>query len=198
MTMSMPLLPDWMSFAWAAVLAGVLAVHAWHAWSMRAQCRWWHLGHTAMAAGMLAMYLDPDMANPVLHRVDPVVFALVAVAEAGAAVVFRRREGVLNPLWASAAVDGLIMAYMLVFPMDGPVLVTCVLVAYLAVQVVAWAFGLWGRAPALRSAVAAGTAPGTARSVAGVGLLADSAPSVRASLAAMAAGMAYMLLAGVV
>ena len=40
--------------------------------------------------------------------------------------------------------------------------------------------------------------PGTARPVAGVGLLADPDPSVRISLAAMAAGMGYMLLAAVV
>ncbi|MHA6805884.1 hypothetical protein [Salinifilum ghardaiensis] len=206
MAMSTPLLPEWARWAWSAVFLAITAVHVWHAASMRSQPRWWHVGHTIMAVGMLLMYAMPHMGHSATFRLGLAVFVLLAAAEAATAVVLRRREGVLNPLWAGAAVDKLVMVYMLALPMRGPAAVTAVLVVYLALQVIAWSFDLWSRVAVVRPATvgtaatvpAGGPATAPVERGAGVGLVADSTPAVRVSLALMAAGMGHMLAASLV
>lgn len=203
MTMSMPLLPDWAQWAWTAVFLGIAVVHVWHAWSMRGQPRWWHLGHTIMAVGMLVMYALPSMNYPGTYRAGLVLFLLVAAAEAAAAIVLRRREGTLNPLWACAVLDKLVMVHMLAFPMHGPVLLTSALVVYLGLQVLAWSLDLWSRVAVVRPATseasvavpAGGPAVAASTQRPGLGLTADGTPAVRISLALMAAGMGHMLVA---
>jgi hypothetical protein len=196
----MYLLPEWLRWVWAAAFLGVVVAHAWHAWSMRGQPRWWHIGHTTMAGGMLVMYLVPHMAHPGLYRAGLVLFVLVAAAEAAWTLVLRRREGWLNPLWVATTVDQLVMVYMLAMPMSGPVLVTSALVVYLGVQTVLWGAGLWSRVPAVRPQEAPLGAPGAASApprAREIGLAAEADVVVRISLAVMAAGMGYMLLTSV-
>lgn len=196
----MSLLPEWLRWVWAAAFLGVVIAHAGHAWSMRGQPRWWHIGHTTMAGGMLVMYLVPHMGHPGLYRAGLVLFVLVTAAEAAGTLVLRRREGRLNPLWAATTADQLVMVYMLALPMSGPALVTSLLVAYLGVQAVLWGAGLWSRVPAVRpqeeplGAIGAASAPPRARVI---GLAAEADVVVRVSLAVMATGMGYMLLASI-
>ncbi|MDR7303699.1 DUF5134 domain-containing protein [Haloactinomyces albus] len=216
--MSMPLLPMWLRIVWVVALCGVIVTHVGHAVAMPGQRRWWHVGHTAMAAGMALMYLLPRMQHPALYRAGLVLFVLIMVAEAAATAVFRRREGMLNPLWLLSAVDMFAMAYMLLAPAARPVWLTWVLVAYLGGQVLGWAFGLWDRLPVFARGLPATVAPGDSPTAVErthrhehavtpladdpapeaapgpvVGLTAHSTVAVRVTLAVMAAGMAYML-----
>ncbi|MFZ0121089.1 MAG: hypothetical protein WAN20_02855 [Pseudonocardiaceae bacterium] len=211
--MSMPLLPQWLRIMWAVALAGVLVLHVWHAWSRPGQPRWWHIGHIIMALGMMGMYLL-GMAHPGLYRAGVALFAVMTVALATTAVVFRRREHVLNPLWVASAVDTLAMTYMLLPYAAQPAGVRWIFIAYLACQILAWALGLWDRVAVLQPAlppilpvpttgVTASTgrvqavAPATAIPAQSgdrvVGLTAHCTPAIRVSLAVMAASMAYML-----
>ncbi len=212
--MDMPLLPHWLRVGWAVVFAAVLVLHLRHARSMSGQARWWHAGHTLMAGGMLGMYLLPRSENVSLYVVGSLFFGAFTAAAGGAAVMLWRREGVLNLLWVTSAVDMFAMVVMLLSPAARPATLSRVLVCYLAVQAVAWACGLWARVPALsasavRSAVTAapatlpvdgeppGPAPvradaleGTARRT---GLTPHHTPGIRVSLALMECGMAWML-----
>lgn len=215
MAMDTPWLPHWLRLVWAAALLVVLLLHVWHAWSMSDQPRWWHLGHTLMAAGMGLMYLLPRMAHETLYRFGVPVFALLTVATVTLAAVLYLRERVLNPLWLVSAVDMLVMTYMLQAAWR-PAVVGYVLAAYLCGQAVAWCLGLWRRVPALESgtptpggspgpgggawpagagsALAVATAaPPAEQAGHSAGLRAPGAWDVRVSLAVMALSMAYMV-----
>lgn len=202
--MTMPLLPQWLAITWAVILLAVTAVHVWHAWTMTGQPRWWHIGHTAMALGMAAMYLLPTMSHPGFGRFGLAAFAVISVVVLVAAVLCWWREGVANPLWLATTVDMLAMTYMFL-PMStwSPAL-TGILIGYLVLQLVAWATNLWSRIPlyatnpATSAPSATTDAPGAADSrtfTPRVGLTGNTDGSVRATLAVMAAGMAYMLAA---
>lgn len=220
MPMSMPLLPEWLRIVWSVALLVVVCLHIWHACSMAGQHRWWHAGHTIMAVGMIWMYLaKPTMAHPAQARTGLVIFAALTAALAVTALVWWRRERALNPLWIASATDMLAMTYMLIPPMSRPATLTWVVVAYLAVQTLAWATGAWGRLPLYRPATptpggalpapvppAGGhsalapetTMTATPASTAGpsrTGLSGHTTPGVRVTLAIMAAAMAYMLAA---
>src|SRR5699024_7662082 len=146
-SMTMPLLPQWLAITWAVILFGVTAVHVWHAWAMRGQPRWWHIGHTAMALGMAAMYLLPTMSHPGFGRFGLATFAVITAAVLGAGILCWWREGVANPLWLATTVDMLAMTYMFL-PMSNWIpAVTGILVGYLVLQFIAWAGNLWARVP---------------------------------------------------
>ena|SRR5699024_954889 len=203
-SMTMPLLPQWLAITWAVVLVGVTAVHVWHAWAMRGQPRWWHIGHTTMALGMAAMYLLPAMSHPGFARFGLTAFGVISLGVMSTAVLHWWREGVANPLWLATTVDMLAMTYMFLPMANWIPVITGVLVGYLCLQTIAWATNLWARIPLYAgNTTTSGTpavtdGPGTANSRAftsRVGLTAITDGSVRATLAIMAAGMAYMLLA---
>ncbi|TNC24222.1 DUF5134 domain-containing protein [Amycolatopsis alkalitolerans] len=192
--MQSALLPGWLRMVWAAALVLVALAHLKHVITMRGQRRWWHTGHTVMAAGMALMYLLPAMDHPVLYQAGLAFYVAAVAALAATTVTNWREEGVLNPLWVATTIDMVAMAYMLL-PARTPVL-TAVFVVYLAGQAVAWSLGLWSRVPVLAPVPAGGEgAAGSPASSAVVGLTAHTSPVVLASLAVMAAGMAYMLLA---
>lgn len=212
--MHMPLLPHWLRVGWAVVFAGVLLLHLRHAHSMSGQARWWHGGHVLMAGGMLGMYLLPRTENAGLYLVGGLLFAALAAASGGAAVLLWRREGVWNLLWVTSAVDMFAMVVMLVSAQARPATLSRVLVCYLAIQAVAWASGLWARLPALSAtAVHKAVVPPTAalpadgkpsgpaplpadtleQTARRTGLTPDHTPDIRASLALMECGMAWML-----
>lgn len=214
--MSMPLLPPWLRVVWVVALGVALVLHVGHAWAMPGQRRWWHVGHTMMAAGMALMYALPRMLYPGLYRVGLVLFAVLTLAVAAATVAVRRHEGTLNPLWVFSAVELLVMTYMFLPPPATPSWLSYLFVGYLVVQVVAWAFGLWERLPVFRTPVLAGGGPAAAHTddTGGdepgptllsadphpeastgpvLGLTAYSSAVVHVTLAVMAASMAYML-----
>ncbi len=183
-TTMLTLLPGWVRVLWIVALAVVAVLHIWHGATTPAQPRWWHGAHTAMALGMIGMYAADPMRQRGLYDVLEVLFAVVAVALVVTAVVVRRRERVLNPLWVVTAVDSAAMSYMaavMLSPSAVPAAVTWVVVAYLAFDTLAWLLDLWGRALASRD-----------RSV---GLSGHNTLDIRLSLAVMAASMAYMLAA---
>ncbi len=202
-------MPTWVRLGWAAVLCVVGVWHVGHAVAMRGERRRWHAGHTVMAAGMASMYLLPRMSHPGWYPAGLAVFALAAAVVVALTLGYRRRDGVLNPLWVASAADMVVMVYMFLPPSSRTPVLTYLFVAYLAGQAAAWALGLWTRVPVLRrsAAVVTEARPGGAvavdagRSPAGevegriVGLTAHSSRTVLASLAVMAAGTAYMLLA---
>lgn len=213
MPMSMPLLPQWLRIVWALLLFVVLVQHAVHARQLRGQPRWWHIGHTMMALGMAAMYLLPRMQYGEWYRAGLVLFGVITAVEAVGVFVLLRREGVFNPLWVSSTIGMLVMTYMMISPVSRPSWLTLLFVGYLAVEVLAWALGLWERLPVLRrpatapdstaelAAPGAATRPSTTEAAARgrvllpIGLPAHSTPGIRASLAIMAASMGYMLVA---
>jgi hypothetical protein len=179
----MTLLPGWVRLAWVITLAVVAAVHIWHGATMAGQPRWWHGAHTAMAVSMLAMYAADPMHQRDLDRGLVVVFAIITAAIAAAAVLVARREGQLNPLWVAAGVDTAAMIYMaavMASPSTAQAAVTWIVVAYLGGQTLAWLLGVWDHVLAHRSSL---------------GLSGHISIDIRLSLAAMAAGMAYMLAA---
>ncbi|MGH3492322.1 MAG: hypothetical protein ACRDRL_25795 [Sciscionella sp.] len=215
-SMNMALLPDWLRLVLALAMLAVLVLHVWHAAAMAGQARWWHVGHTTMATGMVLMFAVMRTRHAVLYGILLAVFVVALLVVAAVAIGARRREGRLNPLWASAVLDMAAMTYMLLPPQDRIGALTGVAVAYLAGQAIAWALGLWDRAPRLRPAAQtargaeepealdhreAGAATVLARRQHSAergqrfGLQAHCTPSIRISLAVMAASMGYMLLA---
>lgn len=200
--MAMPLLPRWLAIAWAVALLGVVVLHIHHAWPMSGQPRWWHIGHTAMAAGMIGMYLLPTMTQPALARAGLVLFSAITVAVLATTMVCRQHEGALNPLWLATGLDMLAMTYMFLPATGRPATLTWIAIAYLAGHASAWASNLWSRIPlhstitSGATAVGAGDGPGAAQAHRPtLGLSGETDLGVRITLAVMAASMAYMLLA---
>lgn len=208
--MAMPLLPQWLSVVWILVLLGVVGLHVWHCYTREGQHRWWHLAHTVMALGMIGMYLLPVMAEPELAEAGLRFFGTGAVLLLAVTVLLGRHEGRLNPLWLASALDMVAMAYMFLPGSLRPAGLTWIVVGYLTCEIGAWLANLWAAprlgvaAPQARPAAATPgvpatpAAPGAATAVASrreLGLSECSALDVRASLALMAASMAYMLAA---
>ncbi|MDT0303042.1 DUF5134 domain-containing protein [Streptomonospora sp. DSM 45055] len=207
-------LPDWVRVGFAVVLAGVAVVHLRHGAQMSRQRRWWHAGHAVMALGMAAMYLLPRMHYEGLHRSGLVLFALLAAATAVAALGLRSREGALNPVWTMSALDYLAMTYMLADPAVRPGWLAYVFAAYFGCAALGWVARAFDRLPVFAHPVAAaGAGAGAAAGVGGGtatggpallsahpaggpgGAPARSRMSVALTLAAMAAAMAFMLVA---
>ncbi len=188
---------------------------------MPGRVRWWHAGHTTMAIGMTLMYLLDRMQHPARYQAGLAVFASALLTVAAITAAISRREGALNPLWLASTLDLLAMVYMLLPAENQNPALTGVVVTYLTCQVLAWALGWWDRAPARHAAVNAqalstqsnmatdATMPLTATGSPAAALLGRPAqqggqyrspelctyttPSIRASLAVMAAAMGYML-----
>lgn len=180
----MTMLPTWARLIWVAVLVVVAVVHAWHVISISGQSRWWHLVHTAMAAGMVAMYAADPMRQAGLDRVLLVTFTALAVVLAGVLVLVAFAEGVPNPLWALAVADTAAMAFMaavMLWPHAIAHVVSWIVVGYLCVEAIGWILGGWDRLPVLRRP--------------SVRLRGHDSIDVRISLALMLAGMASMIAA---
>jgi hypothetical protein len=107
------ILPTWLAVLWAAVLIGVVAVHARHAFESSGQRRIWHSGHVLMALGMAFMYapasIDPVHIGGGVWEVAFGSAALFILAWTVAQLVNRRS---VNALWPLAAIDMSVMAYM--------------------------------------------------------------------------------------
>lgn len=210
---AMTLLPGWLGITLGIVSLLVVGPHIRHIVTTAGQHRWWHVGHTVMAVGMVQMYLL-GMGNDLVNTIGLTVFALITVIMVVTTVRFWVFEGKMNPLWIATAVDMAAMAYMYAPAGMRPAVVTWLFVVYLVGHAVTWATGAWGRMPvfAVESTVAhaepvlsssgsSGTAvasgDGTAAMVArpSLGLSGRKDRGVRVTLAVMALLMAYMLAA---
>lgn len=197
--MTMTLVPRWLAVAWAIVFAAIFVVHIGHARNVRGQARWWHASHVVMATAMATMYLEPQGGHAELYSAGIAPFAALAVALVGAALYFGSRERVINPLWVVSAIDMAAMVVMLVPMNERSAAVSYGLVAYFAVQALAWSTGVYDRIPAVvRTRVSMlATEPAMPATTTGatVGFTAHATVTMRVTLAGMAAGMGYMLLA---
>lgn len=175
------LLPGWLRALWIVASCVVAGVHVHHVWVMAGQHRLWHLGHVLMAGGMAYMYL-PHSAHLIFHEVGIVGFAVAASGSLAAAVSFRLREGVLNPLWILITIEMAVMIYMFLPMTARTPLLGYILVVYLVATGIGWVVGRWDRH--YRPATTHG-APLPVRS---------ATPALRISLVTMIGAMAYMLL----
>lgn len=190
------LLPDWLRIVWITALCAVAAVHLRHVWIMSGQRRYWHVGHVLMAAGMAYMYL-PHSAHLLPSSGGAAVFVVAASASIAAAIMFRLRDGALNPLWILATMEMAAMVYMFLPMSARSMLVSFVLAAYLAAIGLLWALGRWdGHYHAAQPSVVDGDSanPMLLAAAAAAVPRRQAMPLLRVSLATMTAGMAYMLL----
>ncbi|WP_094930859.1 DUF5134 domain-containing protein [Pseudonocardia sp. MH-G8] len=194
-----PWLPTWVVVVFAAVFVVIMLLHVQHVVEMGSPRRWWHGGHVLMAAAMLVM-LVPIGGLPAVGPLGSSVCAAAAAGLGGSRLVLHR-PAPRSLLWPLLVVDLLAMAYMFAMEAVGTAWLTLPLVAWFVLQAWGWFGGglfpmvaALGAAdpPAARGAsnTPVGQVPAVVRALPGTGDLA-----LRISLATMATGMAYMLLA---
>ncbi|MEV0068031.1 MULTISPECIES: DUF5134 domain-containing protein [unclassified Amycolatopsis] len=180
------MLPQWARLAWVAVLAGAAVVHLAHVVAMDGRQRWWHAGHTVMAAAMAAMYALPRMAHPSLYEAGAVLFSAGGAVLAVTTVSLWWRDRRVHHRWVLSTADFLVMAAMCAESPARLGLLAQLCAAYLTIEGLAWVFDVWGRIHQGRT----GTEP--ARNPA---VVTRTDLGARAMLATMAGGMAFMLVA---
>jgi hypothetical protein len=192
------ILPEWLALIWLFVFAAIAVSHCRHLFSSHGQRRIWHAGHVLMAIGMAAMYTTSVVDGVHADRAGEIVFVYAAAATLAWMLVQVLYRRAVNVLWTMMVTDLGAMAYMwspsgLVAP------ITWLVVSYLLAQAALWTVsahrridGVWqlGGSPRISS-------PGTGPLVLSV---ARSEPlicevRIRASMIAMAVGMAYMFAA---
>jgi hypothetical protein len=218
--MGTDLLPPWATWLWLIALTAVLVFHCGHLVRMSGQPRWFHASHILMLVSMLIMYAGMEYKWTWFPKSAWVpIFWVSTLAIAGWIAVRLIQRRPFSFQWFLALIMQASMIYMWM-PNWAPAL-TWTLVVYFSLETVAWLSGRLDDSKAATATVA-GTAPvvtpvaptaGTARS--GTALLDDSKlttaalPSTRprfvplgddsavarASMAIMAASMAYMFAA---
>lgn len=139
MATGMPLLPGWLALVLTVALCAVWLLHLRHAWVMRGSRRWWHAGHMAMAAGMIAMCLLPQAQHARLYWAGVCAFGALGAGAGSFTVAIWRREGRPDWLWVAATADMGAMAYMSLPATDRAALLSYLFVAYLCVEALLWA-----------------------------------------------------------
>lgn len=138
MTMEMPLLPQWLRVAWAAILAVVLVLHLVHATTMRSDTRRWHVGHILMSGGMITMYVLPQSAHPDLYQGGVAVFGVLTIAAGISLSNDLAQTKRPSWLWLATMLDMAIMTYMSTSARHWVAVITYLAVAYLVVEAVLW------------------------------------------------------------
>ncbi|MDX3191753.1 DUF5134 domain-containing protein [Streptomyces sp. MN03-5084-2B] len=177
-------MPDWLRAAWGTGFVVITAVHLRHALGMSGRDRWWHGTHTVLAVGMGVMFLVPRAADHDLYETGAVIFTALALTSAGMTVFLQWFDGRAALPWAASTGDAAIMAAMCAVPQPWPAAADYGAALYLGAVAVAWVVGWWDRV-----AAPPGREDGTMRTATTTDL------STRTSLSAMAAGMAFMLVA---
>jgi hypothetical protein len=189
------ILPGWLAVIWMLVFFAVIATHGRHVLESEGQRRLWHSGHVFMAIGMAVMFAPASV--DYFHI--PAGFWSLAFANGAIGIVlwvlvqaFAGRG--TNLLWLLIAFDLGAMAYMW-SPSGFQAPITWLLVAYFVAQAV-----LWGT-DRMRD-IDERTIFGGLVSVTPEGALAASVAEplicfkdLRASMAVMTLGMAYMFAA---
>lgn len=213
--------PTWLSVTCSATFAVTLVVHVTHVATMSGWSRLWHGAHVLAAVGMLDMTWPGDHVS-VAPGVWVNVFCVGALGLLFLALLPAHRRRTRRFPWLTAAFDLGAMAYMFAIPSAGGVWVTMALAACLWVESAAWAAGVLrgpddregaqpsaggsvdrahgrdagrsggARSPRTDAPIALATSPASSL---GSAHRLMSRWSMRISLAAMGAGMAYMLLA---
>jgi hypothetical protein len=189
------LLPEWLRWVWVAVYAVIVLVHLRHALSEGGQRRAWHSGHVVMSLGMAYMFL------PMRLKVVPdvawgTVFAVFTVIILAWILRAWTDERAVNLLWTISLVHMLAMVYMFALPEATIVVLTYALVAYFGSETVAWLVGAFDDAAERRGLLPFAIGPRSPKARAAAKPLAGASPvDLRATLCAMAAGMAYMFFA---
>jgi hypothetical protein len=218
MTRTFPLLPGWSQIAWTTGLLIVAAAHLRHAWRAHGKVRWWHGSHVLMTAGMICMYFPPAMMSHLFMVVKGpclVIFSVAAAALITTTLMAWVRERRPDPLWLLITMDITAMACMWLPPGFRPAALTWVIIGYCSATAVTWLAGVWAR-PVCRTAavpkrqaqpVPAGQPGADVTAITVAEPVAATVPEprhalnphgtlgIRAALAVMAAGMAYMFLA---
>jgi preprotein translocase subunit SecG len=194
------ILPNWLAIVWTVVFVAIFVIHLLHVRDTHGQRRLWHSGHVLMAAGMVFMFAP----SSIDHFNIPATFWQLAFANAAglmiAWVIFQMLSGrAVNLLWIVIAIDLGAMVYM--WSPNGFVApVTWLLVAYFAIQSLAWATNTFRRLDREHQI------PGISRisinpgGTATISVAAHAEPLVceldlRPSMALMGLGMAYMFAA---
>lgn len=210
-------LPNWVGVVWAMVFAVIVVAHVWHIIVTTGRHRLWHCAHVLMALGMIVMFI-PTGHTVVSSEFGEVVFGVAATAVVGLLVADPLRGGTAGRLWMVTVVDLAAMVYMFAMMTTRLVWLTIPLVIWFVLQATGWATGR------LYTAVNHGglgaSQPRPARALGGVGAARrppagsprdqphqapeahshDTGSSAHRSvisitLALMALGMAYMLVA---
>lgn len=186
------LLPDWVRFLWVVAFVAIVAIHVGHAWPMGGQRRVWHVAHALMAIGMIDMFLRHGIGDVPRGAWE----AIFAVAAAGGAAWVVRGPRPVNGLWAISIIDLAAMVYMFALPGAAIPLLTYLLAGYFGAEAVAWSTSLLGDTGRWQGTLALPSegAPGRATALP-VALAGRASLGLRASLAVMATGMAYMFVA---
>ena len=194
---AMPLVPEWLGIAGAAVFVLIAASHLCHLTTATGQRRPWHACHVLIAVGMAFMYapaaIDPFVIPAGLWRV---VFALACVLAALWSMGGVQRAPTL--MWLLTAVD--LGAMVCMWTTNLSASLCWALVVYLGVQASLWAVDAYrrvdGGAPVINVAGLSVAPGGVALPVAGAraeSLLGDLDISV--SMVLMSVGMAWMFAA---
>lgn len=189
------LLPEWLRWVWVAVYAVIIIVHLRHALSEGGQRRAWHGGHVVMSLGMAYMFLPmhlkmvPDIAwGTAFTVVAAIILAWILWAWAD--------QRAVNLLWAISLIHMLTMVYMFALPGAAIAVLTYALVAYFGSETVAWLVGAFDDDARRRGLLPFAIGPRSPKARASAKPLAHvSSVELRATLCAMAAGMAYMFFA---
>ncbi|MGH3851892.1 MAG: DUF5134 domain-containing protein [Pseudonocardiaceae bacterium] len=169
-------LPVWLRVVASGAFVVVLLTHVRHLVTAGPRGRVWHAGHVLMALGMLDM-VAPTTGILVPAWAGEVIFAGAALAVAGFVGAELARGRRLGWLWPVVGVDLAAMVWMFAMPAPRLGWLTGLLVGWFALQATGWATGRLDTA----------ADPDVCRSAHRV--------SVRATLAVMGVGMAYMFLA---
>jgi hypothetical protein len=189
------ILPGWLAVLWTLAFFVIIAIHARHVLQSEGQRRWWHSGHVFMAIGMAFMYAPASIDSlDIPAGFWSLVFANGAIAILLWVLMQAFAGRGTNLLWLVMAFDLGGMAYMW-SPSGFQAPITWLLVAYFAVQALLWATNRM-RDYDERTIFGGGV------SVTPDGALAASVAEplicfkdLRASMAAMTLGMAYMFAA---
>lgn len=195
-------LPSWFGLIWSALLAAVLAVHLWHVVVMVGRNRLWHGVHVLVAAAMIVMYLPGDRMT-VSGGWGAALFGVIAVILVGGLVGDGTLRGAAGRLWLLAVLDLVVMAYMFASTtVPTPPWLTVGLAALFVLQAAAWAGGrlcsylATGGLGVSGIAVQDGATSSDGRRLLPVATVDRElhGTAIRATLAVMGLGMAYMLL----
>lgn len=143
MDLGLDLLPLWVSVIWIVALAIALVFHCGHLIHMGGQHRGFHSAHVVMLLGMLYMYAAMTFGWDWFPRQ---VWMWIYVTTSAAIILWmlvrfwQRRP--FSYLWILVLVQQAAMVYMWVPMIDWISWLTYALVAYFALETIAWLTGL--------------------------------------------------------
>jgi hypothetical protein len=192
------LLPTWLGVVMAGVFLGVFLNHLRHALDASGQRRFWHVGHVAMALGMVFMFMSASLKPFDISTIFwQAIFVAALVVLAGWLARQALNQRGASGLWPLLAIELWAMLYMW-SPGATETPLSWLLIAYLAVE-----SGLWTTGRVLdvdRNCLPNGGYQINGAHGAGVLRIATTTTlacerDLRVTMTAMTLGMAYMVFA---